>query len=137
MAQPRSGTRESNDMPSVRSWFVMVGTTSLLVAIFAAGKLTRDAVRNWDRYTVAFADIDCTPPPGQDCLDFLAEVQYLAGMPDRLSILDEDLAAHLADAFARHPLVERVRKIAVRPARQVQVRLDFRAQSKSGEFVRW
>jgi hypothetical protein len=137
MAQTRSVAQEPNDMPSLGRWVVMVGTASLLVATFVAGKLTQAAVRTWDRYTVAFADIDCTPPPGQNGLDFLAEVQYLAGMPDRLSILDENLASRLADAFARHPLVESVQKVVVEPAHRVQVRLDFRIAQKRVEVARW
>jgi len=136
MAQPRSGTSESNDQLWVRIWVITIGTVSVLVGIFAAGRFTRDAVRNWDRYSVAFADIACTPPAGQERPDFLAEVQYLAGMPDRLSILDDNLPSRLADAFARHPLVEGVQTIAIQPARQVAVRLDFRPQSRGGEIAR-
>jgi hypothetical protein len=85
---------------------------------------------------VAFTDINCTPPPGQDCLDFLAEVQYLAGMPDRLSVLDDSLSARLADAFARHPSVNKIQRIAVQRPRQVEIQVDFRSQSRRSEVAR-
>jgi hypothetical protein len=110
----------------LRIWVVTVGAGLLLLGVVVAGKLTRDAVCNWDRYNIAFAAIDCTSPPGQDRLDFLAEVQYLAGMPNRLSVLDAGLASRIADAFARHPFVEKVEKVSILPTRQVKVRLHFR-----------
>jgi hypothetical protein len=111
----------------VPGWVVALGIGLSLLAVVAVGKLTRDAVSDWDRYTFDFADIDCSPPPAQERPSFLAEVQYLAGMPNRLSVLDEDLAAHIADAFARHPWVERVERVIVQPTtRRVQAQLCFR-----------
>lgn len=126
MSGRRVVTPEANEGMSVRAWFVTLLAGLSLLTILVAGPLTRDAVRNGDRYTVAFSDIDCEPPPGQERPDFLAEVQYLAGMPNRLSVLDEDLAAQLADAFAHHPRVEKVEAVTVLPKRQVHVRLRFR-----------
>jgi hypothetical protein len=120
---------------SVRAWMVTVSAGLSLLGVLIAGKLTRDAARNWDRYTVAFAAIECTPPPGQERLDFLTEVQYLAGMPNHLSVLDEGLASRIADAFARHPCVEKVEKVIVRPTRQVSVRLQFRIPGRSRAAV--
>jgi hypothetical protein len=127
MARKRAETSEPKEQRSVPVWAVTLGIGFSLLAVLAAGKLTRDAVSNWDRYTFAFADIDCTPPPAQARQSFLAEVQYLAGIPDRFSILDEDTATHIAEAFAHHPWVEKVEGIIVEPAtRQVQARLCFR-----------
>jgi hypothetical protein len=102
----------------------------LLLGVVVAGKFTRDAVRNWERYSIAFAAIDCTPPPGRERADFLAEVQYLAGMPNLLSVLDKGLASRLADAFACHPCVEKVEKVTVLPTRQVKVLLHFRTPER-------
>jgi hypothetical protein len=110
----------------MRIWIVAAGAGLSLLGILVAGKLTGDTVRDWDRYRIAFADIACTPPPGQERGDFLAEVQYLAGMPDRLSLLEENLAGRLADAFARHPRVEEVEQVTLLPPRRVNVRLRFR-----------
>ncbi len=64
--------------------------------------------------------------PGLDSDEFLSEVQYLAGWPDRLCLLDEDLSSRIAGAFARHPWVEQVENVTLRPDRSVRVRLRFR-----------
>jgi hypothetical protein len=137
MAQRRAVTPEQNDAQSVCGLVIMGGTLAALVTIVAASTLTRHAVHNWDRYTLSFAAIECTPPPGQKTLEFLAEVQYLAGMPDRLSLLDDHLASRLADAFACHPLVEKVGKVVIQPTRQVHVQIDFRAPPKRDELASW
>lgn len=102
----------------------------LLVGLFLAGLVllgnwARHAVAPLDRYQLPFAHIDCTPPPGQAKDEFLAEVQYLAGWPDRLDVLEDALAARLADAFARHPWVEKVERVETIAA-GVQVRLAYR-----------
>jgi hypothetical protein len=131
MARRSIGTPEPKGTTAVRAWAVTLVVGLSLFAVFAAGHSTRAAVRNWDRYLVAFADLDCQPPPGQERLGFLAEVQYLAAMPNRLSVLDEDLAPRLADAFALHPRVEKVEEIVVLPKREVHVRLRFRIPAPS------
>lgn len=101
-----------------------------LLGVLIAGMATREAVRNWDRYTVSFAELECTTPPGLVRHDFLAEVQYLAGMPDRLSVLEEGLTSRIADAFARHPCVEEVEKVSLLPDRPISVRLRFRVSPR-------
>src|SRR5438067_6904176 len=111
MARRRSVTPEPKEATSVRAWMVTLVAGLSLLAVLIAGRLTRDRVRHGDRYTVAFSEIDCAAPPGQDRASFLAEVQYVAGMPDRLSLLDEELAGHLADAFERHPRVGQGEKV--------------------------
>jgi hypothetical protein len=114
----------------MRIWIITVSAGLSLLGTLVAGIMTRQAVHDWDRYTVAFAEIDCTPPPGQERRDFLAEVQYLAGMPDRSSVLDEDLAPRIAEAFARHPCVEEVERVSLLPGRKVSVRLQFRVSPR-------
>jgi hypothetical protein len=98
----------------------------VVLGLIAAGRAARKHLRDADRFTTAFTDIDCVPPPGQGRQDFLSEVRYLAGLPDRLTLLDEDLPARLADAFARHPWVEKVARVERVPPRQVRVRLTYR-----------
>ncbi len=104
----------------------LLGLGLFLLGILAVGQRTRDQIRDQDRYALAFADIACNPPPAQEPAEFLAEVQYLAGMPDRLRLLDEDLTARLAEAFARHPWVAQVERVALVPPRQLEVRLVYR-----------
>src|SRR5262249_37699447 len=98
-----------------KSVVLLLGVGLLLFGLVALGKWAWDQIRSWDRYTVAFTDIACPSPPGQPRADFLDEVQYLAGLPDRLRLLDEDLAPRLAAAFALHPWVERVTGVEVLP----------------------
>ncbi len=126
---------ETDSEGSGRSWrWVVVapvlGVVLLLLGLAALGKTARDYLRNQDRYTISFEDIDCTPPPGQQRADFLDEVQYLGSLPGRLQLLDDNLAERLAEAFARHPRVERVERVAIVPPRQVQVRLVYKTVPK-------
>jgi hypothetical protein len=104
----------------------VVGLGLFLLALLWIGKVAWEHIRQQDRYTVALADVDCTPPPGQSRADFLDEVQYLAGLPDRFPYLEEDLARRLAEAFARHPRVEKVVRVELVPPRQVRVELVYR-----------
>jgi hypothetical protein len=98
----------------------------LLAGLIVLGRAARDALRPQERYAVAFGDIDCEPPPGEERAAFLGEVQYLAGLPERLPVLDEDLPARLAEAFARHPWVEKVERVEVVPPGRVRARLAYR-----------
>ena len=98
----------------------------LLAGLIALGRAARDALRPQDRYAVAFGDLDCEPPPGEERAAFLGEVQYLAGLPERLPVLDEELPARLAEAFARHPWVEKVERVEVVPPGRVRARLTYR-----------
>jgi hypothetical protein len=105
----------------------VVAGALFLLGLAAVGKLTRDWLHEQHRATLAFGDIDCPPPPGVDRGQFLDEVQSLNELPDQLRLLDDDLAPRLASAFLRHPWVEQVEQVAITPARQVQVRLRYRA----------
>jgi hypothetical protein len=98
----------------------------LLTGLLLLGRMARDDLRPQERYTAAFADIECAPPPGVERAEFLDEVQYLATLPDRLSLLDEGLAVRLAEAFVRHPWVEGVERVEVTAPRRVRVRLAYR-----------
>jgi hypothetical protein len=98
----------------------------VVLGVIALGRQAADALRNQERYVLSFTDIDCIPPDGLSHADFLHEVEYLAGWPDRMSVLEEDLPARLAASFAMHPWVEKVDQVEVKPPRQVRVRLTFR-----------
>jgi hypothetical protein len=96
-----------------------------LGGLIALGRLALERLRGEERYTIAFADLECAPPPGLSREEFLDEVQYLTGLPDRIGLLDDGLAERLAKAFGRHPWVEEVRGVEV-GARGVSVRLAYR-----------
>jgi hypothetical protein len=116
---------------SLRIWIVTLTAGFSLLGTLVAGMVTRQAVQDWERYSAAFAEIECNPPAGQERREFLTEVQYLAGMPDRLSVLEEGLASRIADAFAHHPLVDNVEKVTLLPTHRVSVRLHFRISRES------
>lgn len=94
----------------------ILGGLAVLFGVLALGRGTRAALRDRDAYTVSWQAIDCAPPEGMARGDFLAEVRCLSQMPERLHLLDADLADRLARAFAADPWVESVRRIEVRPS---------------------
>jgi hypothetical protein len=115
----------------LRAWLLRaavpaLGAAVLLGVAVALGRVAREHLRDRDRYTINFTDVECRPPEGADRAAFLAEVQYLAGSPDRLHVLDDDLAARLAHDFALHPWVEAVRGVEVAAGPVVRVELAFR-----------
>jgi hypothetical protein len=83
---------------------------------------------------VPLADVECEPPPGMTRADFLDEVRYYAGLPEKLSVLDEQLPARLRAAFAQHPWVARVDDVTVMPPRHLHVALTYRVPVLA---VRW
>jgi hypothetical protein len=105
---------------------LLAGLGLFLLAVIEIGEFTRRQIRAWDRYSLAFVEIDCPSPPLQKREDFLLEVQSRSSLPERLQLLDQDLPARLADAFAGHPYVEKVEKVAVQAGRKVQIHLSYR-----------
>ena len=118
----------------VRGLAPVFGAALFLLGLIAAGRLALEQLRDRQRYTVSFADIDCPPPPGQGREDFLGEVRYLAALPDRLRLLDDDMPARLKVAFVRHPWVERVEAVEVVPPSLVRVRLAYRRPALAVPF---
>jgi hypothetical protein len=109
----------------LRLLITLLGLATFLLAILWVGQWTRE------RITVAFADIECDPPSNQSRAEFLAEVQYLASLPDHLQLHDDNLPSRLAGAFALHPQVEKVQEVKIVPPRRIQVRLIFRTPSRT------
>ncbi|HWG43929.1 MAG TPA: hypothetical protein VN688_14220 [Gemmataceae bacterium] len=113
----------------MRKWIVQALTPilvalALLLGVVALGRGTRAALHDRAAYTLALTDIDCEAPEGLSREEFLGEVRSLAHVPDRLHLLDEDLPARLAQAFAIHPWVESVRRVELRgTGSQVRVEL--------------
>jgi hypothetical protein len=118
-------------MQPIRRWLIQLGALAIAVALLLAGlvtvgNVTRARLQDLDRYSLAFSEIQCDPPAGQTRADFLSEVQYLAGMPGRLRLLDDGLPARLAEAFAAHPWVQRVAQVEILPTQEVRASLVFR-----------
>lgn len=101
-----------------------LGLFVLLVGVIY--RVTRARLHDYERFSMTFAEIECVPPPGEARADFLVEVQYLAEIPDKFSLLDAGLTERLARAFALHPWVEEVVRVEITPARQVVIHLRHR-----------
>jgi hypothetical protein len=97
-----------------------------VIGLILLGRQLHDKLRGDDRYRIRLAEVECTPPPGMERGDFLAEVQYYSGLPDQLPFLDTDLTTRLAGAFAKDPWVEKVERVEIAPPRLVRVRLLYR-----------
>jgi hypothetical protein len=123
--------RRTAETGPARTWVLRglaltLGLGAFLGGLAAVGRLTREGIRGSQRFTLAVADIDCPSPPGQARTDFLAEVAYGAGLPERMDLLADGLAGRLAEAFGRHPWVEAVERVAILPGQQIEVRLSYR-----------
>jgi hypothetical protein len=110
----------------VKSVLLLLAVGTVLAGVILLGWLAREDLSDRDRYTIAFTDIECVPPPGQTRAEFLDEVQYLGRLPARLRLLEESLVGQLRECFARHPWVESVAAVEVAPPRHVRVKLVYR-----------
>jgi hypothetical protein len=97
----------------------------LVLGVIVAGRWALERLHTQDRYQFPFTEIECPAPPGRSRAEFLAEVQYLGGLPDKVSPLDRELPDRLRTAFSKHPWVEYVTRVEVR-AHQVEVQLMLR-----------
>jgi hypothetical protein len=109
----------------VRQAALVLAGLAVLLGWVLLGRHAADDLRSSDRHAFSFADTECDPPGPLSRADFLSEVQYLADLPDRLSPLEDGLAARLATAFAAHPWVESVERVELLPGR-ARVRLAYR-----------
>jgi hypothetical protein len=112
-------------------WVPKVLLLVLVVSLVLGGvivvhNLALDDLRARDRYTIPFAEINCTPPYGQNQAEFLDEVRYYASAPRHVRLLDEGLAERLAGYFSRHPWVEKVDAVEIAPPRTIGVKLVYR-----------
>lgn len=105
---------------------LLAGLGVVFVGLMELTRITRDKVRDSDRYTALFRDIDCTPPPEKSRADFLNEVRYLTDFPEKLRLLDDDLQERLYKAFGQHPWVEKVERVEIVPPRLIHVSLVYR-----------
>jgi len=105
----------------------LAATLLLLFAIVQLGEQAGRALEPRTRYAIAFLDLECDPPAPLGRTEFLREVQYEADAPDILSRLDAHTPNRLRDCFLKHPWVERVEGVELRPRGEVRVRLTYRA----------
>ena len=101
----------------------MFAAAGVLLAVAILGRWAREGMR--DDYKVPFASIHCFPSPGAEQKDLLTEVQYLAGFPDQIRLLDDGLVDRLREAFGEHPWVASVDSVNIK-SRRIEVRLRYR-----------
>lgn len=123
---PSSPQVHSSRFRAVLAMLPVIAGLLLLAVVIVFGWLTLQSLHGQPRYEVAFADIDCTPPPNLSRKDFLDDVQYIAHVPDSVCVLDDGLPARLSAAFAKHPWVEQVQSVEVNAPKRVHVRLTYR-----------
>ncbi len=116
-----------------RRWLLKSVLLLTLVALFLGGVIWGghwglEHLRGRERYDLAFTDIDCATPVGMERKAFLEQVRYYAapGLPERVNLLDEQLADKLREGFAKHPWVESVDDIKITPPKHVAVKLTHR-----------
>jgi hypothetical protein len=103
----------------------LLGFCFFLLVVSGVASIARDQIGKRDRYRMSFLDIDCAAPQAQERTEFLAEVQYLASLPDEVQLMDDGLGERLANAFALHPAVKKVEEIKWVGPRRLKVRLIF------------
>jgi hypothetical protein len=112
--------------PIFRALIAVLIAVGLVFGLVHLGRYARERLDERQHYTVAFADLRCESPPGMDRAKFLAEVQYLGGLPDHVNMLEPKLANRLQAAFSLHPWVEQVTGVNLRGADGPTVRLVIR-----------
>lgn len=123
-----------------RAWLFKSALLLLLVALFLAGVIWAgrwglEQLRGRERYEIAFIDIECDTPAGMDRKKFLDEVRYYApGLSARVNLLDDQLRDRLMEGFARHPWVEKVDDVEIKPPKQIIVKLTHRTPVLAVKF---
>ncbi len=79
-----------------------------------------------DEFQVRFDRLGIPPRPAHIPETFLAEVQGLGGFPAVLDSRQADLLPKLAEAFARHPWVDRVGRVVRESGQQITIEIEFR-----------
>jgi hypothetical protein len=115
----------------MKKWLIAIflplaGIGLLLYGFHALDKYLRHQVQDQPRFQVAFSSIDVDTPPGFTREQFLAEVKKGSGLPDTVSVLDEDLTPRLEGAFAKHPWVASIRSVDFKGSQGIRVELVFR-----------
>ena len=111
----------------VKCLMVLLAVGAVLAGVILLGQLLREDLRDHERYLVAFADIECIPPPGQTRGRVSPEecaIPWPFAGPTAAS--GGRVGRPAARGFARHPWVESVASVEVAPPRHVRVKLVYR-----------
>jgi hypothetical protein len=108
-----------------------VGATVFMAGLLVGGwyltwHVVGAGVLHSDRYLLRLESLEITPLPEWIHTDLRGEVFRSLAFEEPLSIMDDHLAKRIADGFALHPWVAKVRKVTkLHPAR-VKVDLEYR-----------
>ncbi len=134
----KSAEKSSRPEPRVaaagKSRFAWYRPRVLLLAAVGVGTVVlAPYARNWlpdpgtqPEYQFPSRDIRVTPPNRWVPRDLVAQVVRQAGLPEQLSVLDEELVARLAAAFGEHPWVARVVRVRVSRDEGIFADLEYR-----------
>lgn len=78
-----------------------------------------------EEYQIATKDLVLNPaPPHYVPIDIVDQVIKRGPLPEQVSLLDQELVVNVAEAFAKHPWVQKV--VSVRKTNTVEVEVEFR-----------
>jgi hypothetical protein len=119
----------------LRSIVLLALVAGVLGAVIWLSHWAQQRIHDDPRYLVPFAEIVVDPPKDMEPAAFLDEVRYYGQVDEKpLNLLDEDLPPRLRHIFAKHPWVEKVDEVTVRPPRRIEVTLTYRTPVLA---VRW
>ncbi len=113
---------------STRGRIVFVAIVAASV-VFGARQIWRGVqshVEAESEYQVAPGDIEISGLPAWIKADVKAEVIRDAGLPERISILDDRVPERLSQAFSLHPWVAKVEKVECTYPAHIRVKLVYR-----------
>lgn len=109
-------------------WLCFTGLVAgmLGVTVWMVWQHVRDLVAAKEVMVVQTDEIEVTPEPDWIRTDVKQEVIESAGLNRPLSLLDESLTRELQAAFALHPWVRKVHRVAKGYPGKIEVRLEYR-----------
>lgn len=105
---------------------IAVGGGGLAGGAYALWQSVRPHVLHAPHYQITLDNVAITPPPEWIRADIKAEAIRSAEVDGSLSVLDEDLAQRVHQAFAAHPWVAEVRRVAKLAPARLEVELEYR-----------
>jgi hypothetical protein len=108
-----------------------VGATLLLTAVLVGGWMIiwhffGESLLRSDRYVLRQENLEVTPLPPWIHTDVRGEVFRTIAFEGPLTIMDDHLTRRIADGFALHPWVAKVRRVVKQYPARVKVELDYR-----------
>ncbi|MCG8583128.1 MAG: hypothetical protein MI757_00250 [Pirellulales bacterium] len=110
----------------LRTMLVLMGSLVIVGGAYAAWRSVRAHVMGSPEYWLTAEDITITEPPKWIRVDIKSDVARDAGLNRKLTILDDDFAERVHQAFSLHPWVAKVTRVTKRYPASVEVDLVYR-----------